>query len=275
MAIAISSGDSFSKILDYSLKAISSFFDKFDFSTLRTGIMAGSPCPINIMRKVIEKMYMNEITICYGLTEASPVITQTRIEDDIKKRTETVGRAMPGIDINIVDPDTGVELVQGEQGEICCRGYNVMKGYYNMAEATQKAIDTDGWLHSGDLGVMDEDGYIAITGRHKDMIIRGGENIYPREIEEFLFNMKSILDIQVVGIPSKKYGEEVGAFVILKQGSDCTPEDVKDFCRGQISRYKIPKYVALVDGFPMTASGKVQKFLLRDNAKTWFPESGT
>jgi fatty-acyl-CoA synthase len=259
----------FIAVLDHKL------FDKFNYSSLRTGIMAGSPCPMNIMRQVIEKMYMKEITICYGLTEASPVITQTRIEDDIKKRTETVGRAMPGIEIKIVDPDTGVELVQGKQGEICCRGYNVMKGYYNMAEATQKAIDADGWLHSGDLGVMDKDGYIAITGRHKDMIIRGGENIYPREIEEFLFNMKNILDIQVVGIPSKKYGEEVGAFVILKQGSDGTPEDVKDFCRGQISRYKIPKYVALVDGFPMTASGKVQKFLLRDNAKTWFPESGS
>jgi len=249
-------------------------FDKFDYSSLRTGIMAGSPCPINIMRQVIEKMYMKEITICYGLTEASPVITQTRIKDDIKKRTETVGRAMPGIEVKIVDPDTGLELGPGEQGEVCCRGYNVMKGYYNMAEATQKAIDADNWLHSGDLGVMDQDGYIAITGRHKDMIIRGGENIYPREIEEFLYNMKDILDVQVVGIPSIKYGEEVGAFVILKEGSDCAPEDVKDFCRGQISRYKIPKYVAMVDAFPMTASGKVQKYLLKDNAKTWFPESG-
>jgi len=258
----------FIAVLDHKL------FDKFDYSSLRTGIMAGSPCPINIMRQVIEKMYMKEITICYGLTEASPVITQTRIEDDIKKRTETVGRAMPCIDVKIVDPDTGVELGPGEQGEVCCRGYNVMNGYYNMPEATQKAIDADDWLHSGDLGVIDKNGYIAITGRHKDMIIRGGENIYPREIEEFLYNMEDILDVQVVGIPSIKYGEEVGAFVILKKGSDCLPEDVRDFCRGQISRYKIPKYVAMVDDFPMTASGKVQKFILKENAKTWFPESG-
>ncbi len=258
----------FIAVLDHKL------FDKFDFSSMRTGIMAGSPCPINIMRQVIDRMYMKEITICYGLTEASPVISQTRIEDDIAKRVETVGRAMPGIEVKLVDPETGMEVQSGEQGEVCCRGYNVMKGYYNMADATGKAIDKDSWLHSGDLGVMDKDGYIAITGRHKDMIIRGGENIYPREIEEFLYNMEDILDVQVVGIPSQKYGEEVGAFVILKEGSDCTPEDVRDFCRGQISRYKIPKYVAMVDSFPMTASGKVQKFILRDDAKTWFPESG-
>jgi fatty-acyl-CoA synthase len=258
----------FIALLDHKL------FDKFDFSSLRTGIMAGSPCPINVMRQVIEKMYMTEVTICYGLTEASPVITQTRIEDDIKKRTETVGRPMPGIEVKLVDPETGGEVGIGEQGEICCRGYNVMKGYYNMPDATAKTIDADGWLHSGDLGVVDNDGYISITGRHKDMIIRGGENIYPREIEEFLYNMKEILDVQVVGISSRKYGEEVGAFVILKEGSDCQPEDVRDFCRGQISRYKIPKYVAMVDSFPMTASGKVQKYILRDNAKTWFPESG-
>ncbi len=259
----------FIAILDHKL------FGKFDFSSLRTGIMAGSPCPINVMRQVIDRMYMNEVTICYGLTEASPVITQTRIEDDISKRVETVGRAMPGIEVKIVNPDTGEKVGTGEQGELCCRGYNVMKGYYNMPDATDKTIDKDGWLHSGDLAVMDADGYVSITGRHKDMIIRGGENIYPREIEEFLYNMEDILDVQVVGIPSAKYGEEVGAFVILKEGSDCRPEDVRDFCRGQISRYKIPKYVAMVDSFPMTASGKVQKFILRDNARTWFPESGS
>ncbi len=258
----------FIALLDHKL------FSKFDFSSLRTGIMAGSPCPINIMRQVIDRMYMSEVTICYGLTEGSPVITQTRIEDDITKRTETVGRPMPGIEVKLVDPETGKEVGTGEQGEICCRGYNVMKGYYNMPDATVKTIDAAGWLHSGDLGVMDSDGYISITGRHKDMIIRGGENIYPREIEEYLYNMDDILDVQVVGIPSRKYGEEVGAFVILKKGSDCRPEDVRDFCRGQISRYKIPKYVAMVDSFPMTASGKVQKFILRENAKTWFPESG-
>jgi fatty-acyl-CoA synthase len=259
----------FIAVLDHKL------FNKFDFSSLRTGIMAGSPCPINTMKQVIDKMYMKEITICYGLTEASPVITQTRIEDDIKKRVETVGRAMPGIEVKLVNPETGLEVGVGEQGEVCCRGYNVMKGYYNMPEATAEAIDQDGWLHSGDLGVMDEDGYIAITGRIKDMIIRGGENIYPREIEEFLYNMEGIKDVQVVGIPSRKYGEEVGAFVILKDGCECAPEDVRDYCRGKISRFKIPKYVAIIDAFPMTASGKIQKYKLREKASFYFPESGT
>ncbi len=249
-------------------------FDKFDFSSLRTGIMAGSPCPVHTMKQVMEKMYMNEITICYGLTEASPVITQTRIEDSITRRTESVGRAMPGIEVKLVNPETGFPVDPGEIGEVCCRGYNVMEGYYNNPDATAKTIDREGWLHSGDLGVIDEEGYIAITGRLKDMIIRGGENIYPREIEEFLYNMKEVQDVQVVGIPSRKYGEEVGAFVILRKGETCLPEDVRDFCRGKISRYKIPKHVAIVDAFPMTASGKVQKFQLKDNAKNYFPESG-
>ena len=246
-------------------------FDKFDFSSLRTGIMAGSPCPVHVMRQVIDKMYMREITICYGLTEGSPVITQTLPGDDMRRRTETVGRAMPHIDVKIVDPETGRELGAGEQGEVCCRGYNVMKGYYNMPEATEKAIDTDGWLHSGDLGVMDADGYLAITGRHKDMIIRGGENIYPREIEEFLYGLEGIVDVQVVGVPSKKYGEEVGAFVIKKSGVDLTPDDIRDFCRGQISRYKIPKHVAFVEGYPMTASGKIQKYKLQELSVELFP----
>lgn len=258
----------FIAVLDHKL------FNKFDFSSLRTGIMAGSPCPINIMEQVIETMYMSEVTICYGLTEASPVMTQTRIEDSISKRVKTVGRAMPEIELKLVDPETGEEVGPGVQGEVCCRGYNVMEGYYNMPEATEKAIDADGWLHSGDLGVMDAEGYLAITGRYKDMIIRGGENIYPREIEEFLYTMDDILDVQVVGIPSRKYGEEVGAFVILKENTNCQPEDVKDYCRGQISRYKIPRYVAMVEAFPMTASGKVQKFKLQEQAGTFFPESG-
>jgi fatty-acyl-CoA synthase len=248
-------------------------FDKFDFSSLRTGIMAGSPCPVQVMRQVIDRMNMSEITICYGLTENSPVMTQTLPDDDMRRRTETVGRAMPQIELKIVNPDTGETLPAGQQGEVCCRGYSVMKGYYKMPEATAKAIDDKGWLHSGDLGVMDEDGYLAITGRHKDMIIRGGENIYPREIEEFLYRMDGISDVQVVGIPSQKYGEEVGAFIIRKAGVDITAGDVKDFCRGQIARYKIPKHVAFVDGFPLTASGKVQKYKLQEKSAEYFPEA--
>jgi fatty-acyl-CoA synthase len=258
----------FIAILDHKL------FPKFDFRSLRTGIMAGSPCPIHVMKQVIEKMYMKEITIVYGLTESSPGITQTRVDDDIKKRVETVGRAMQAIEVRIISPVTGENAAVGEIGEICCRGYNVMQGYYNNPEATHEAIDSDGWLHSGDLGTMDEDGYITITGRIKDMIIRGGENIYPREIEEFLYNMEDVRDVQVVGIPSRKYGEEVAAFVIPREESRCTPEDVRDFCRGKISRFKIPRYVAIIDAFPMTASGKIQKYKLRNSASEYFPESG-
>lgn len=245
-------------------------FDKFNFESLRTGIMAGSPCPIKVMRQVIEKMNMKDVTICYGLTEGSPVITQTRVDDDITKKVETVGRAMPEIEVRIVDPDTGKTLPAGESGEVCCRGYNVMKGYYKMPKATSRTIDKDGWLHSGDLGVMDEDGYLSITGRLKDMIIRGGENIYPREIEEFLYNLEGVQDVQVVGVPSRKYGEEVGAFVILKEGYKYAPEDVRDYCRGKIARYKTPKYVAFVDEYPMTASGKVQKYKLREMSAEMF-----
>jgi fatty-acyl-CoA synthase len=255
----------FIAVLDHKL------FAKFDFSSLRTGIMAGSPCPVHVMRQVIDKMYMREITICYGLTEGSPVITQTLPGDDMRRRTETVGRAMPLIEVKIVDPETHRELGTGAQGEVCCRGYNVMKGYYNMPEATAKTIDADGWLHTGDLGVMDTDGYLAITGRHKDMIIRGGENIYPREIEEYLYRLEGIADVQVVGVPSRKYGEEVGAFIIRKKGTDLKPEDVQDFCRGQISRYKIPQHIAFVESFPMTASGKVQKYKLQELSVELFP----
>jgi len=247
-------------------------FNKFDFSSLRTGIMAGSPCPVHIMRQVIDKMNMSEITICYGLTEASPVITQTLPADNMQRRTETVGKVMPHIEMKIVDPETNQTLEPGQQGELCCRGYNVMEGYYNMEEATTKAIDSDGWLHSGDLGVIDESGYLAITGRYKDMIIRGGENIYPREIEEYLFGLDAIMDVQVVGVPSKKYGEEVGAFIIKKDGVDLTTEDVQDFCRGQISRYKIPKHITFVDGYPMTASGKIQKYKLQEMSVELFPD---
>ncbi|GAB1409048.1 AMP-binding protein [Desulfovibrionales bacterium] len=248
-------------------------FDRYNLSTLRTGIMAGSPCPVSVMEKVMDKMNMREITICYGLTETSPVMTQTRVNDTIEQRTQTVGRAMPAIEVCILDPETYEPVPPGVQGEVCCRGYNVMKGYYNNPDATAQAIDPDGWLHSGDLGTMDEDGYVSITGRLKDMIIRGGENVYPREIEEFLYRMEGIKDVQVAGVPSRKYGEEVGAFIILKEGFDLAAEDVKDFCRGRISRYKIPKYIAFLDQFPMTASGKIQKYKLRELAAEMFPEA--
>jgi len=257
----------FIAILDHPL------FPKFSFASLRTGIMAGSPCPAPIMNRVIEKMNARQITIVYGLTESSPGMTQTRVNDDIRKRCETVGRAMPGVEVCIKDPELRTPVPVGVPGEVCCRGYIVMKGYYNMPEATTQAIDEQGWLHSGDLGVMDEDGYVAITGRHKDMIIRGGENIYPKEVEEFLYGMEGIRDVQVVGVPSAKYGEEVCAFVILKDGSSCSPQDVIDFCRGKISRYKVPKCVAFVDGYPMTASGKIQKFKLREEAARLFPDA--
>ena len=248
-------------------------FEKFDYSSMRTGIMAGSPCPIEVMKKVMDKMNMTDITICYGLTEASPVMTQTRMTDSLQRRTETVGQAMPEIEVSIINPETGEMCEPGETGEICCRGYNVMKGYYNNPEATSSAIDVDGWLHSGDLGTMDEEGYVDVTGRLKDMIIRGGENIYPREIEEYLYTMEGILDVQVAGVPSKKYGEQVGAFIILRDGVEMTNQDVIDYCRGQISRYKIPKYITFLDAYPMTASGKIQKYKLRDMAAELYPDA--
>lgn len=241
-------------------------FEMFDLSSLRTGIMAGSPCPEETMRQVMEKMHCTDITIAYGLTEASPVITQTRTDDSVAQRTGTVGAALPEIEVKIVDPETSNEVALGERGELCCRGYSVMKGYYNMPEQTSTAIDADGWLHSGDQAEVDGDGYYKITGRIKDMIIRGGENIYPREIEEFLYTMNGVLDVQVVGLPDQKYGEVVGAFIIRKEGADITEEDVIDFTRSRIAPYKKPKYVIFVDCYPMTASGKIQKYKLREFA---------
>jgi len=241
-------------------------FEMFDMSSLRTGIMAGSPCPIEAMKKVINEMNCKDITIAYGLTEASPVFTQTSIDDPIERRVSTVGTSMEHIDVKIVDPETGENVGPNEQGEICCRGYNVMKGYYKMPEMTEKAIDKDGWLHSGDLATVDEGGYYRITGRIKDMIIRGGENIYPREIEEFLYTIEGIKDAQVIGIPDEKYGEIVGAFVVLNEGSKLTPEDIRDFSITKIARYKVPKHIFIVDEYPLTASGKVQKFKLREMA---------
>lgn len=257
----------FQAILDHRV------FSRFDFSSLRTGIMAGSVCPEPLMRRVMERMGMREITICYGLTEGSPVMTQTRTDDSVERRVKTVGRHMPGIEVTIRDPDTHAEMPPHAVGEVCCRGYNVMLGYYNMPEDTAEAIDKDGWLHSGDLGSMDEEGYVSISGRIKDMIIRGGENVYPREVEEFLLKMEGVFDVQVVAVPSRRYGEEVGAFLIPKEGADIAPEDVRDYCRGQIAWYKIPRYVAVVDAFPLTASGKIQKYKLREMAAKYFPEA--
>ncbi len=241
-------------------------FDQYDLSTLRTGIMAGSPCPIEVMKRVIRDMHVSEITIAYGQTEASPVITQTRTDDPIELRVATVGRALPDVEVKIIDIETGTTLPAGKQGELCCRGYLVMKGYYNLPEATALAIDKDDWLHTGDLAVMDENGYCKITGRIKNMIIRGGENIYPREIEEFLYTHPAVSDVQVYGVPDRKFGEQAMAAIKVKDGVTLTEEDVKTFCKGRIANYKIPFYIRFVDEYPMTASGKIQKFKLREMA---------
>jgi fatty-acyl-CoA synthase len=226
--------------------------------------MAGSPCPIEVMKKVVNVMGASEITIAYGQTESSPVITQTRTDDPIELRVSTVGRKLPEVEVKIVDVETGEEAGTGEQGDLCTRGYHVMKGYYKMEDRTREVIDEDGWLHTGDLAVMDESGYVKITGRAKDMIIRGGENVYPREIEEFLYTHPEISDVQVYGVPDQKYGEQVAAAVIPKPGASLTVEDVKEFCRENIAQYKVPEYVDFVEEYPMTASGKIQKYKLRE-----------
>ena len=239
-------------------------FDMFDLSSLRTGIMAGALCPIETMRQVMDKMNMKDIIIVYGLTESSPGMTATRTHNSVEVRSTTVGFEFPNVEVKIVDPETGEECKQGDQGEICCRGYNVMKGYYNNPEETAKVIDKDGWLHSGDLAVKTEEGFYKITGRIKDMIVRGGENIYPREIENYLYRLSQIEAVEVAGVPSKKYGEAVGAFIKLKKGESLSEEEIVDFCRGNIARFKIPKYIFFVDEFPMTASGKIQKYKLSE-----------
>lgn len=244
-------------------------FDLFDMSSLRTGIMAGSPCPVDTMKEVMEKMHMPEITISYGLTEASPVFTMTRTDDSAEIRAETVGKQLPHCEVKVIDPETGLECSVGEIGELCCKGYNVMKGYYKMPQATEDAIDKNGFLHSGDLGHVDENGYYRVTGRIKDMIIRGGENIYPREIEEFLYTMDGVSDVQVVGAPDAKYGELPAAFIIREPDAQITDTDVKEFCWARMARYKAPKYVWFVDEFPLTGSGKIQKFKLREIAADW------
>ena len=243
-------------------------FDSFDLSHLRTGIMAGSPCPPETMREVMERMNMRDVTICYGLTETSPVFTQTSVDDDIPHKCETVGRAHPPVEVRVLDVNDGHICEPGEHGELCCKGYNVMKGYYKMPEETAKAIDKNGFLHSGDMGTVDEDGYFRVTGRIKDMIIRGGENIYPLEVENFLLTMPGVLDAQVVGIPDAKLGEIVGAFIRVRPGfEDMTEDDVRAYAIPRIARYKVPKRVFFVGDFPMTPSMKVQKFKLREMAE--------
>ena len=241
-------------------------FDRFDVSSLRTGIMAGSPCPIEVMRQVIDRMGARQMTIAYGQTEHSPVITQTLVSDSIERRVSTVGAVLPGVEARIVDPETGRILGPGVQGELQARSSMVMQGYYNMPEATAAAIDDEGWLHTGDLAEVDEDGYYKITGRLKDMIIRGGENVYPREIEEFLYTHPKISDVQVIGVPDERFGEEVMAWVMLRPGESADAEEIREFCRGKIAHFKIPRYVKVTGEFPMTVTGKIQKFRMREMA---------
>jgi fatty-acyl-CoA synthase len=237
------------------------------FPALRTGIMAGSPCPIEVMRQVGERLGARELTIAYGQTEASPVVTQTRTDDPIELRVETVGRPLPGVEIKIWDPATARDLPDNQQGELCSRGHVVMIGYYKNEEATRAAIDADGWLHSGDLAVRLPNGYYKITGRLKDMVIRGGENIYPREIEEFLFTHPAIEQAAVVGLPDPKYGEELCVWIKLKNGATATEDQIRDFCRAKLAHYKVPRYVRFVESFPQTVTGKIQKFKIRDSMK--------
>jgi fatty-acyl-CoA synthase len=241
-------------------------FGRFDFSTLRTGIMAGSPCPVEVMKKVQSRMNMTEVTICYGMTETSPVSTQSTTDDPLEKRVSTVGRVHPHVEIKVIDPITGRVLPRGESGELCSRGYLVMLGYWNNESVTAEAIDAARWMHTGDLATMDGDGYLKIVGRIKDMVIRGGENIYPREIEEFLYGHPDVADVQVIGVPSEKYGEELMAWVHQREGASLSGEELETYCRGRIASYKIPRYWKFVDGFPMTVTGKVQKYLMREAA---------
>ena len=240
-------------------------FDRFDLSSLRTGTMAGSPCPIEVMKQVAAKMHMSEVTIAYGMTETSPVSFQSAVDDPVELRVSTVGRAHPNVEAKIIDLEGRIVPV-GEKGEICTRGYCVMRGYWGDPERTAEAIDAAGWMHTGDLGVMDEQGYLNIVGRSKDMVIRGGENIYPREIEEYLFHHPKVQQAQVIGVPDPKYGEELCAWIMLKGGEEASPEDIRSFCEGQIAHYKIPRYIKFVAEFPLTVTGKVQKFKMRESA---------
>ncbi|HSG29173.1 MAG TPA: AMP-binding protein, partial [Candidatus Krumholzibacterium sp.] len=241
-------------------------FKDYDLGTLRTGIMAGAPCPVEVMKRVNDEMNMKEVTIAYGQTETSPVITQTPYNGSLEMRTTTVGPPIPHTEVKIVSPESGLIVPIGEQGELCCRGYQVMRGYYNKPEATREAIDEAGWIHTGDLAVMKEDGTFKITGRIKNMIIRGGENVYPREIEEFLFTNEKIQDAQVIGVPDRKFGEEICVWIKLNEGESSSEEEIRAFCKGKIAHYKIPRYVKFVDEFPMTVTGKIQKFKMRETA---------
>ncbi len=241
-------------------------FAEYDLSSLRTGIMAGSPCPIEVMKQVIEKMHMEEVTICYGMTETSPVSTQTAAGDSLEKRTQTVGRVHPHLEVKLVDPATGDTVERGEPGELCTRGYSVMAGYWNEPEKTADAIDEHGWMHTGDLATMDEDGYLNIVGRSKDMVIRGGENVYPREVEEFLHTHPAVLEASVIGVPDDRYGEELMAWIRVRDGETLTEDEVRDYCKDRIAHFKRPRYVKFADEFPMTVTGKVQKYKMREQA---------
>ncbi|WP_020664462.1 AMP-binding protein [Amycolatopsis benzoatilytica] len=244
-------------------------FETFDLSSLRTGIMAGSPCPVEVMKQVIDRMGMTEVSICYGMTETSPVSTQTRADDSVERRVSTVGRTGPHLESKVVDPETGLTVPRGTPGELCTRGYSVMLGYWEEPEKTAEAIDAARWMHTGDLAVMDDEGYVNITGRIKDMVIRGGENIYPREIEEFLYTHPDVLDAQVIGVPDVKYGEELMAWVRMREGAQpLTAESVREFCQGKLAHYKIPRYLHVVEEFPMTVTGKVRKVEMRQQAVT-------
>ncbi|AXY53301.1 AMP-binding protein [Rhodococcus ruber] len=250
-------------------------FDGFDLSSLRTGIMAGSPCPVEVMKQVIERMGMAEVSICYGMTETSPVSLQTRSDDTIDQRVSTVGRVGPHLEVKIVDPATGLTVPRGEPGELCTRGYSVMLGYWNQPDKTAEAIDAARWMHTGDIGVMDADGYVSVTGRIKDMVIRGGENIYPREIEEFLYTHPDILDAQVVGVPDQKYGEELMVWIRMREGAaPLDAQSLREYCTGKLAHYKIPRYVHVVDEFPMTVTGKIRKVEMREISTALLGEAG-
>lgn len=242
-------------------------FKEFDFSTLRTGIMAGSPCPTEVMKRVVDQMHLRDITIAYGMTETSPVSCQSSTDTPLAKRVSTVGMVQPHLEIKVIDPVTGEIVAPGETGEFCTRGYSVMHGYWEDEEKTREAIDADGWMHTGDLATMDAEGYVNIVGRIKDLVIRGGENIYPREIEEFLYRHPKVQDVQVVGLPDRKYGEELCAWIIAKPGQSLSADEVREFCKGQIAHYKVPRYIEFVTEFPMTVTGKIQKFKIREAMK--------